>query len=339
MPSRQANGSIPPCLDHQPVVDSIANVSLPRREDRAMSFLVELAESAYPPRALDRIKLTEDFVPDNALVMMWMAQLAYETAHEDKVGRILASWRMNKRAFASNDPITGLPPRSACVVVAGGLGATIVAFSGTDPLKIEDWITDFTPQRTPNDLHKGFEEAVDTVWPRVEAAIKARTDSEAKLFFTGHSLGGALATIGAARAATMGVTAVYTFGGPRVGGDDFFKGYALGEHTYRLVHGGDIVATVPPKIGGFRHVGDCIQCPTDGRFAGPQTERKPAAADEPDFIESTLSDGLADFRAVAMFRFLRGIGPRPLDRAAVLLPRMVRDHVPSNYFRAFGITL
>jgi hypothetical protein len=36
---------------------------------------------------------------------------------------------------------------------------------------------------------------------------------------------------------------------------------------------------------------------------------------------------------------MRGIGPRPLDRLAVLLPRMVRDHVPSNYFRALGVTL
>jgi len=311
-----------------------------------MSFLVELAESAYPPRALDRIRPVGDFSLDNALVMMWMAQLAYETAHEDKVGRILTSWGMNKRAFASNDPVTGLPPRSACAVVAGGLGATIVAFSGTDPLKIEDWITDFTPQRSPANLHTGFEQAVGTVWPRIEAAIKARPGDEKEVFFTGHSLGGALATIAAARAAAdpaIPVTAVYTFGGPRVGGDEFFGDYTakfkLGARTYRVVHGGDVVATVPPKIFGFRHVGDCIQCPTDGRFDGPQTQTQPAADDRPDFVESTIADGLADFRAMAMMRIFRRIGPRPLDRAAALLPRMVRDHVPSNYFRAFGVTL
>ena len=101
-----------------------------------------------------------------------------------------------------------------------------MAFSGTDPLKIEDWITDFTPQRTVSDLHKGFEDAVTTVWPLVEAAIKNRPADQKKLFFTGHSLGGALATIAAARAALdpeTVATAVYTFGGPRVGGSAFWE--------------------------------------------------------------------------------------------------------------------
>jgi pimeloyl-ACP methyl ester carboxylesterase len=309
-----------------------------------MSFLVELAEGAYPPRVLDRIKLIENFDLDNALVMMWMAQLAYETADEEKIGRILSSWGMKKRAFRSNDPITGLPAHSACVVVAGGLGATIVTFAGSDPLKIEDWITDFTPKISMTNLHTGFEQAVDTVWPDIKDAIEKRPADERVLFFTGHSLGGALALIAAARAARdlkqSSATAVYTFGGPRVGDAKFFTDYMakLGNGTHRLVHGGDIVATVPPKFVGFRHVGDSIQCPTDGRFS-PQTPIAAAATDKPDFLESTLTAGLADFRAFAAFRFLRSIGPRPLDRAAALLPRMVRDHVPSNYFRALGVTL
>jgi triacylglycerol lipase len=310
-----------------------------------MSFLVELAESAYPKRALDRLALNEEFNHNNELSMMWMSQLAYETADEKKVERILTSWNMHKRDFESNDPITGLPPHSACVVIAGGLGATIVAFAGTDPLKIEDWITDFTPALSTTNLHSGFEQAVDTVWPNIKSAIENRPADERALFFTGHSLGGALALIAARRAArdlqNSGATAVYTFGGPRVGGLAFFDEYMprLGSRTFRFVHGGDIVPTVPPKIGGFRHVGDCIQCPTDGRFDGPRTEMTTAVADKPDFLESTLAAGLADFRAMAAFRFLRRIGPRPLDRAAALLPRMVRDHLPSNYFRALGVKL
>lgn len=309
-----------------------------------MSFLVELAQGAYPPHALDHFTSIQPFNLQNALAMMWMSQLAYETAHEQKVTDILGSWSLTKRAIASNDPITGFPPHSACVVVAGGRNATIVAFSGTDPLKIEDWITDFTARRPASDLHEGFEDAVATVWPLVEAAIQNRPADQGKLFFTGHSLGGALATVAAARAVRdpkMVVTAVYTFGGPRVGGSAFSDDYSpkLGDRTYRLVDGGDVVPTVPPVAGGFVHVGESVQCPSDGRFDGAQTKTNPARDNKPDFLESTLADGIADFRAFAAFRFMRGIGPRPLDRLAVLLPRMVRDHVPSNYFRALGVTL
>ena len=129
-----------------------------------MSILVELPERLYQRDAFAAFAAVSPYSLGTARAMAWMSQLAYETAHEEKVGRILASWGMSKRAFKSNDPITGLPPESACVVVAGGLGATIVAFAGSDPLKVEDWITDFTPQLSTTNLHMGFEQAVETVW-------------------------------------------------------------------------------------------------------------------------------------------------------------------------------
>lgn len=187
-----------------------------------MSFLVEILASAYPPDALNKFTGGSDFGLDNARAMMWMSQLAYETASESKVKNIIEKLSMTKRGFAMNDPVTGLPPKSACLVAAGGRNATIIAFAGTDPLKIEDWITDFTvgfPQ--PDVLHEGFHAAVGTVWPTVKAIIQSRPPPEQPLFFTGHSLGGALAINAAARAQSeLGVTAtaVYTFGSPRTGG-------------------------------------------------------------------------------------------------------------------------
>jgi hypothetical protein len=65
----------------------------------------------------------------------------------------------------------------------------------------------------------------------------------------------------------------------------------------------------------------------------------PRQGNEPNFLESVVQDGLADFRALLAFRLIRFIGPRPLDRLSALLPRMVRDHVPANYFRALSIPL
>jgi triacylglycerol lipase len=309
-----------------------------------MSFLVELARSAYPDDALDKFTASSSqFGLDNARAMMWLSQLAYETARRDKVKSILDAWQLTMPAFIANEPATGLPPKSACVVGAAGRGATFFTFAGSDPLKFEDWITDFNAVQSPNDLHSGFENAVETVWPVIQAAIGNRPAPREPLFFTGHSLGGALAVLAAARAAhepNVQTTVVYTFGSPRTGGSAFFSSYALGNSTFRLINGTDIVPTVPPaQPGDYRHVGQSIQCPTDGRFDGTQGQNSAAAENKPDIIDGAIAAGLADIRALAAFRFIRRIGPRPLDRLAGVLPRMVRDHVPANYFRALSITL
>lgn len=307
-----------------------------------MSFLVELARGAYPREALNGFSIDPQFGLNNARAMMWLSQLGYETANESKVASVLSDWGLRQLALISNDPVTGLPPHSACVVAAAGRRATLVSFSGTDPLKIEDWITDFTPALSATDLHTGFQDAVETIWPSIKPVIENRAADEQPLFFTGHSLGGVLAVIAAERAMRelrAQATAVYTFGSPRPGGAAFFNAYgqALGNSTFRLVHGTDIVATVPPT-GNFRHVGQSIQCRSDGSFDGP-TERNAAEENKPDFVDGAMQSGLDDFRALAAFRFIRGIGPRPLDRMAALLPRMVRDHLPANYFRALSVIL
>jgi triacylglycerol lipase len=309
-----------------------------------MSFLVAIARSAYRADALTDFQPTAAFRLDNAQAMMWMSQLAYETEDQKKVEGVLGDWSLAIRGFASNDPDTGWPPKSACMVAAGGRGATIIAFAGTDPLKIEDWITDFDAVPSPDDLHTGFQEAVANVWPKIKQVIDARPASEQPLFFTGHSLGGALAIIAAQRAlseAKVGATAVYTFGSPRTGGPGFFASYltSLADSTYRLVDGTDVVATVPPPLENtYVHVGQMIQCPTDGIFVEPPA-MSATSSNAPDFVDGLIQSGLADLRALAAFRIIRRIGPRPLDMFASLLPRMVRDHVPASYFRALSIPL
>jgi triacylglycerol lipase len=319
-----------------------------------MSFLVQMPRSAYPEHAIDGFDATAPFSLDNAKSMMWMAQLAYETpgdagddetAAKKKVSDILEVWQMKLRGFKRNDPLTGMPHRSACMVAGGGRGATVIAFAGSDPLKVEDWVTDFTPAPSLDDVHTGFEGAVNSVWNDIVATIQARSPSEQPLFFTGHSLGGALAIIAADFAVTrlhVNATAVYTFGSPRTGGQAFFDRYtpALGNATFRLIDGTDLVATVPPSLSGtFRHVGRSMQCPSDGNFNVTTQPLLAPDQDKPDFVEGFLQSSLADFRAWSAFRFIRRIGPRPLDQLASLLPRMARDHVPGNYFRALGIPL
>ena len=311
-----------------------------------MSFLVELARGAYPDNALKGFAPTRQFSLANARAMMWLSQLAYETAHESKVRSILDAWQLTMHKFISNDPATGFPPESACVVVAGNRDATFVAFAGSDPLKFEDWITDFDAFKSATDVHTGFQDTVENVWPEIEAAIKTsmanRPASGQYLFFTGHSLGGALAIVAAARAGDTPEfrnlpTTVYTFGSPRTGGLDFFGRYTLGDSTFRLVDGSDVVATVPlPEPGSYRHVGQAVLCKTGEVFLDTTT---PVAGNKPDIVESSIKAAIDDIRSFAAFRPIRRIGPRPLDLLAALLPTVVRDHVPANYFRALSIPL
>ena len=308
-----------------------------------MSVFVALPRAAYPDNALDGFTATADFKLDNARAMMWLSQLAYETADESKVDDILKAWQLVKLGFASNDALTGLPPHSACVVVAEGHGATFVTFAGSDPAKPQDWVTDFEAMPSPDDLHSGFEKAVDTVWPLIQTAIAHRTAPSQPLFFSGHSLGGALAILAASRAPlepNVQQVVVYTFGSPRTGGEIFFDDYTprLGDSTFRFVHGADIVPTVPlTLLHVYRHVGQAVQCRSGGLFDGVA----PMARDGnmPSILDSAAQAGFADLGALVALQFVQGIGPGLRNELAGFLPRMVRDHVPQNYFRALSINI
>ena len=81
----------------------------------------------------------------------------------------------------------------------------------------------------------------------------------APVYFTGHSLGAALATISVAR--FQGVNcALYTFGSPRVGDDRFVR--AVLQKTpkvFRFINCQDIVTQIPPEVAlknYYRHVGE-----------------------------------------------------------------------------------
>jgi hypothetical protein len=91
-------------------------------------------------------------------------------------------------------------------------------------------------------------------------------------------------------------------------------------------------------VDKFRHVGRSLQCPTDGRFDA-QTTLAAAEEDNPNLVGEARLSGLADISALAALRPVDALGAGPLDQLAGFLPRMIRDHVPKNYFRALSITL
>lgn len=135
-----------------------------------------------------------------------------------------------------------------------------LVFRGTESTKPIDWMRDaeFKPVAGVfgTQVHSGFRRALDEVWDDILPHV---SDDDRSLVITGHSLGGGLTTLAAARLVADGhkVDAVYTYGSPRTGLKDFATAYtaALGSTTYRVINHIDIVTRVPLLIQKYRHVG------------------------------------------------------------------------------------
>jgi triacylglycerol lipase len=114
-------------------------------------------------------------------------------------------------------------------------------------------------------VHSGFNREVDDLWPLLEEMLR---DCRQTVWFCGHSLGGAMATICAYRCKTSSITSnpqeLHTFGSPRVGCKRYVR-HAEVKH-YRWVHNNDVVTRVPPVWMGYRHGGNEIYLDRYGRI-------------------------------------------------------------------------
>jgi len=134
----------------------------------------------------------------------------------------------------------------------------VVVCRGTEPNDWNDIRADLDLAKvvaeTAGRVHRGFKHEVDDLWPRIEQAL---VNNSRPVWFTGHSLGGAMATICASRCKLSHIgsnpRSLYTFGSPRVGNGRYVN-YVQYE-AYRWVNNNDIVARVPPWWLGYRHKG------------------------------------------------------------------------------------
>lgn len=299
-----------------------------------MSIFVELPPDLYSPTAFDDFTPSAGFGLGNARACMWASQLAYETHQPATLATVAARWRF-VRITPFNATVAGFKTSfDTRGIVAERPEATIVAFGGTDPVVWENLVTDFSVVPAPQtDVHGGFTNALNAVWDTVRTAITALPRP---VFFTGHSLGAALAALASRKAADAGIApvAIYTFGMPRVGGRSFAASYnaTLGAITYRLVHGNDVVATVPMSKLGFRHVGRLLQCASGAKFepSGLST----VGSDEPHF-SAGLKLGIMSGIAKLLARdFFSPPGPGPIGPLLKYLPPQIRDHLPDRYIEA-----
>ena len=146
----------------------------------------------------------------------------------------------------------------------------IISCRGTQPGEMSDIMADLevfkSDSVTGTKIHQGFKEEVDKIYGLVEARVKLHEDR--KIWVTGHSLGGAMATILAQRLEFAGghdVDTLYTYGSPRAGGPKFRAWCDKHLNHQRFVNNNDVVPCVPTFFR-WRHTGKCHYIKSTGEI-------------------------------------------------------------------------
>jgi len=157
--------------------------------------------------------------------------------------------------FDANAEILEKSGHLRCVMIRQGTLA-LIAFRGTQERK--DWESNarVDPVKGPwgTRVHSGFLNATDAFWSDISRRLDEWGDNVG-VWITGHSLGGAIAMLFAARLCDerkLIPAGVYTFGQPAVGSVNFVKTYdnELADRTQRFVNFHDPVPNLPP---GYFH--------------------------------------------------------------------------------------
>jgi triacylglycerol lipase len=223
------------------------------------------------------------YTPENALTLARVAKAVYQKQGDGAPAEasILGDLQQLDAEFTK---VIGFSQKSAqgCVIV--NKKYVVAAFRGTD--EGGDWLDNLNavPRDGPfGQVHTGFQKSLMDIWPDMKSAIRlARRDfNQAReaaglqpgslpLWITGHSLGGAMATLAGAELiqADEPFYGIYTFGAPRTGDRDFARIFNVeaGKRTFRFQNNNDIVTRVPSRVMGYSHIGSFVYITADKKL-------------------------------------------------------------------------
>jgi triacylglycerol lipase len=134
-----------------------------------------------------------------------------------------------------------------------------------------EWVKDFTINLEPciftdhGKVHEGFQRTYSLIRSDINESLST-ISAKLPIYVAGHSLGAALATLASLDielSTKNRVSALITYGSPRVGDDTFVKAFNMHFHnrSFRIVNTSDIVTSIPLPIpivgavgGYFSHV-------------------------------------------------------------------------------------
>ncbi len=173
--------------------------------------------------------------------------------------------------LAVNEIIANIEP-SVSMDVIESKDDVVVVCRGTEVKEWNDIRADLsialTPSRTGiGKVHRGFRTYTDKIWEPIKSHISPIKNKD--IWFTGHSLGAAMATLMARRCVldiSMRVPTLFTYGSPRVGNRAYINEFNSQITHHRWVNDGDIVTKVP-FVPFYYHCGTMHHIGSDGKVA------------------------------------------------------------------------
>ena len=215
---------------------------------------------------------TTKLCQENAIWMARLSSLVYEKLDDGTPDAVAIEGALQSLDDGRFSPPVTANQNSAQAMFVEHEEWLAMVFRGTD--QPADWLDNLairTEHTDYGDFHHGFHRSLEDVWETIyRAYTKAMDKDKRPLFITGHSLGGAMATVAAAKFIYMDrpFTSLYTFGQPRAVTRETARliNSEAGKRYYRFQNNMDVVSRIPARISGYSHAGNNLYITNEGNI-------------------------------------------------------------------------